>query len=328
MLYICISTYITTYMDILQTLGEIGLGSRLKRLSEILMKEIQIIYKEQNIDFDPYLFPAFYNIATVKSTTNTELKETLLTSQPAVTQTVNKLLKKELIKLKIIASDRRKKNIILSTKGSKLFLQLQPLWAIMDETVKEYTRVPSLSLLEYIQKFEDVLKNGSFRKKIKEKIDHKLVISIVPYKNEYLQDFYDLNIEWLETFFYVEDLDKEVLSKAHKYIIEPGGYIFFAKEGDTVVGTVALMKINEEVYELTKMAVSPKHRGKKIGQKLMQYCIDFSNQYQFSKLILYSNTKLENAIYIYRKYGFIEIDLEPDTPYDRSDIKMELILKD
>jgi len=134
-----------------------------------------------------------------------------------------------------------------------------------------------------------------------------------------------LNIEWLKTYFYVEAYDEEVLSKPNKYIIDKGGYIFFAKDNETIVGTVALMPTGTaNIFELTKMAVSPEQRGKKIGQKLMQHCIDFAKEKEFTSLLLYSNTKLENAIYIYRKYGFIELQLEPDSPYDRSDIKMEL----
>ena len=43
------------------------------------------------------------------------------------------------------------------------------------------------------------------------------------------------------------------------------------------VGTVALMKKKENVYELTKMAiVIPEKRGKNMGQYLMDYCIDFA----------------------------------------------------
>jgi ribosomal protein S18 acetylase RimI-like enzyme len=42
------------------------------------------------------------------------------------------------------------------------------------------------------------------------------------------------------------------------------------------------------------------------------------------RIILYSNTKLETAIALYRKLGFKEIPL--DGPYKRSDIKMELLL--
>ena len=153
-------------------------------------------------------------------------------------------------------------------------------------------------------------------------------IIIENYHSNYAKVFYELNIEWLKTYFYVEPFDEEVLSKPEKYIIDKGGFIFFARLEDEVVGTVALMPTDKTlVFELTKMAVSPKMRGLNIGQKLMQYCIDFAKTNKFKALMLYSNTKLKNAIYIYRKYGFVELPLETNSPYKRSDIKMELLLK-
>ncbi len=152
-------------------------------------------------------------------------------------------------------------------------------------------------------------------------------VEIVPFNLEYSKNFYNLNIEWLKTFFYVEPYDEEVLSNPKKYIIDEGGFIFFAKLNNEIVGTVALMPMNiENTFELTKMAVSPEHRGHKIGQKLMQICIDFALENDFESLIIYSSKKLENAIYIYRKYGFIEMPVEADCHYERCDIKMELKL--
>lgn len=148
-------------------------------------------------------------------------------------------------------------------------------------------------------------------------------INIVPFNKQYAKDFYNLNTEWLKTYFYIEAYDKEVLSKPELYIVDKGGHIFFAKLDDIIVGTVALMPTKDHnVFELTKMAVSPNYRGYKIGQQLMQFCIDFAKQQNFKSLILYSNTILENAIYIYRKYGFIEIPVEENSPYKRSNIKM------
>ena len=152
-------------------------------------------------------------------------------------------------------------------------------------------------------------------------------IEIIPFKKYFSKDFYNLNIEWLKAFFYVEPYDEEVLSNPEKYIIDKGGHIFFAKLNDEIVGTVALMPMNiDSTFELTKMAVSPERRGYKIGQKLMQHCIDFSNDNSIETLIIYSSRKLENAIYIYRKYGFKEIPVEPECHYERCDIKMELKL--
>ncbi|MFK7781216.1 GNAT family N-acetyltransferase [Psychroserpens sp.] len=149
-------------------------------------------------------------------------------------------------------------------------------------------------------------------------------IEIIPFDNSYANDFYELNVEWLKTYFYVEPIDEEILSKPNQYIINKGGHIFFAKLEGVIVGTVALMPIEGNLFELTKMAVTPKYRGLKIGQQLMQHCIDFAKSIELPKLILYSNRRLENAIYIYRKYGFIEIPVEPNSVYARSDIKMEL----
>lgn len=151
---------------------------------------------------------------------------------------------------------------------------------------------------------------------------------IVNFDKLFAKDFYELNFEWLQTHFYVEPFDEEVLSKPEHYIIDKGGHIFFAKLDDVVVGTVALMPSkNIGIFELTKMAVSPEKRGFKIGQKLMQHCIDFAKEQNLVGLMLYSNTKLENAIFIYRKFGFVEIPVEEDSPYKRSNIKMELKLR-
>lgn len=148
---------------------------------------------------------------------------------------------------------------------------------------------------------------------------------IISFDTRYSKNFYELNIEWLKTYFYVEPFDEDVLSKPETYIINKGGHIFFAKSGDTILGTVALMPTNDPlIFELTKMAVLPNQRGQKIGQHLLQYCIDFAKENNLKALMLYSAKKLENAIYIYQKFGFVELELEKDSPYKRSDIKMEL----
>ncbi len=154
-----------------------------------------------------------------------------------------------------------------------------------------------------------------------------MAIKIIDFDRKYAQSFYDLNIEWLKTYFYVEPFDEDVLSRPDKYIINKGGFIFFAMKENEVVGTVALMPTHTKgILELTKMAVLPEERGQKIGQHLLQYCIDFGKEQNLKALLLYSNTKLENAIYLYRKYGFKELELEINNPYQRADIKMLLEL--
>jgi len=151
-------------------------------------------------------------------------------------------------------------------------------------------------------------------------------IEIIPFDPKYSADFKNLNLDWLNKYFRVEPHDDEVMGDPKKYIIKPGGNIFFVREGKRILGTVALMKIEDDVFELTKMAVTPEQQGKKIGQKLMEHTLEFTKKQGWKTLILYSNRKLANAIYIYKKYGFVEIPLEGNSPYGRGDIKMKLEL--
>lgn len=140
-------------------------------------------------------------------------------------------------------------------------------------------------------------------------------------------EFYNLNIEWLETYFYVEDHDKKVLNNPKKYIIDKGGVILFVLLDNAVIGTVALMPtLSKDIYELTKMAIKPNLRGKKIGQKLMTKVLKLAKVKKINKLILYSNSKLINAIHLYKKFNFKEIVVDKYSPYERANIKMELII--
>ncbi len=149
---------------------------------------------------------------------------------------------------------------------------------------------------------------------------------IIPFDPKYAKDFARLNVAWLEKYFVVEPLDKELLEQCEETIIKKGGYIFFAKVEEEIAGTFSLIKIEDKVYELGKMAVSPKFQGQKIGQQLLNFCIDFAREQDWKKLVLYSNRILESAIYIYQKFGFNEIPIEENPLYKRSNIKMELSL--
>ena len=148
-------------------------------------------------------------------------------------------------------------------------------------------------------------------------------VNIIDFENKYEKHFFELNIEWLNYFFEVEEYDRKILSNAKKYIIDKGGKIFFAKTENEIIATVALMPTeNKLTYELTKMAVKPNFRNKGVGKKLLIKCIEFSNSNFSKSIILYSNKKLTNAIHLYKSFGFKEIKMEIKSPYSRANIKM------
>jgi len=151
-------------------------------------------------------------------------------------------------------------------------------------------------------------------------------IEIVGYETKYASHFYDLNVAWLEKYFYVEPYDQKVLSNPKKHVIDPGGYIFFAKYASEIVGVVSLIN-QKSFFELSKMAVTPKYQGLKIGLQLMNFCIEFAKQKQWESITIYSHKKLLPAIQLYKKVGFKEISLEENSHYERSNIKMLLEIK-
>ena len=151
-------------------------------------------------------------------------------------------------------------------------------------------------------------------------------IKVVKFDPKFAGAFADLNYEWIEKAYTVEDHDREILDNPFDYIIQKGGQIFFALADGEPAGTVALIAIESEAFELAKMAVAPNQRGRGIGDILMRACIDYATGAHKRKIVLESNTKQVAAINLYRKFGFSETSLDPNSPYARANIRMELAI--
>lgn len=151
-------------------------------------------------------------------------------------------------------------------------------------------------------------------------------LSFVGYHESLASYFKTLNRHWLEKYFYIEPVDEEMLSNPQTFFIDKGGYIFFAKLGDEIAGTFALIRAGDGVFELSKMAVEERFQGHKIGNRMLEFCLEKAKELNAHKVILYSNTTLVNAIHLYHKYGFTEVPLG-NSEYRRSNIKMEKDIK-
>lgn len=150
-------------------------------------------------------------------------------------------------------------------------------------------------------------------------------IQIIEYSEQFNEAFAALNKAWLQKYFTVEPIDEKIFANPAEYIINSGGYIFFAKLDDAIAGTFALMKIEDGVFELSKMAVDERFQGQKIGNKMLEFGLGKAKELGAIKVILYSNTALKPAIHLYRKFGFKEVPLG-NVDYKRANIKMEIEL--
>ena len=150
-------------------------------------------------------------------------------------------------------------------------------------------------------------------------------LAIIDYEPAHQPAFRALNHEWISRYFTIEPIDNAMLDDPHGYILAPGGHIFMAQHGGEVVGTCALIKEHEGLYELAKMAVSPRVQGLGIGWQLGQAALAKARALGAHRVELLSNFRLTPALRLYEKLGFRHVPAPP-TAYQRTDVKMVLDL--
>jgi ribosomal protein S18 acetylase RimI-like enzyme len=153
------------------------------------------------------------------------------------------------------------------------------------------------------------------------------MVEVVTYRDEWRGDFERLNREWIETWFTLEEADREAFRDPVAKILTPGGQIFFVVEEGKVVGTCAVLRHDPEVHEIAKMAVASSARGRGYGDLLMETAVAFSRGTGARKVVIVSNTRLGPAIRLYEKHGFVRVPLEADQRYVRADIQLERVLE-
>jgi len=156
----------------------------------------------------------------------------------------------------------------------------------------------------------------------------KPVLSVVidTYKDEYQPAFAALNYAWIEKYFAVEPPDRTLLDNPRRHIIDTGGEVFMLFEDGVAKGACAMLKIDAQSFELTKMGVDPSAQGRGYARRLMEAAIDFARGRNAARILIRSHTSLKNAIRLYRNFGFTVTHLGRDDHYARGDIHLELDL--
>ena len=150
-------------------------------------------------------------------------------------------------------------------------------------------------------------------------------VSVVPYDASHHEAFRRLNEAWISRYFRLEAPDLRVLEAPQEQILDKGGHILVAVRDGEPIGVCALLRVDDQTFELAKMAVAEHARGLGAGYLLGEAAKARARAAGASRLILESNTVLEPAIALYRKLGFTEFTGAP-SEYDRCNIHMALDL--
>ena len=148
-------------------------------------------------------------------------------------------------------------------------------------------------------------------------------VEIIEYDEKYHSDFKRMNLDYLDKYNLTESHDMIILDNPEEMVIRSGGFIWLAKAGGEIVGTVGIMPEGHGIFELIKMCVAESWRGKGISKLLMETCLQKVKELGGEKLFLFSNHQLQTALKLYTKYGFKNVEVT-DSPFETADVKMEL----
>lgn len=304
---------------------ELALGVLLKRLTDRLYSTIDQVYRDCGVNFQGSWFAPLVSIAANGSQSITGLANEIGLSHPAITHISKQMLEAGLIQESADPADGRRRILSITSAGEDLLRELKPIWTGITETTKDYFARTGHDVFAALKAYEKQLDQGDLRADTLAAIQRQrqASVEIIDFQPQLAKDFYQLNVEWLKKYFFIEALDEKILSNPEKEIIQPGGVIIFAQYQQKIVGTCALIATAPGHYEIAKMAVTDQYQGLGIGRKLLNIIIERFHQLKGKQLRLETNHKLETAVNLYRDAGFVLAPPpEGEKVYQRADLYM------
>lgn len=310
-------------VDVVAQMGPAFLGSRLKRLGERMQAGAASVLSELGVPLQPGHMAAIAALRTGPKTVG-QLAEASGTSQPGMTRTVGQLKKLDLATDKV-CDDQRSRLIALTEQGQGMAQRIATeVWPRVGAAAEEILAQVDGDFLRQLATIEQALAEASIAERAARPAPRRLTLR--DYDASLAGDFHDINREWIESMFVLEETDREVLENPQQRIIDPGGAILFVEAaGLGIVGTCALQKTAATSFELTKMGVRESARGLKAGEFLLAGMIERARELGAETLYLLTNRKCAPAIHLYEKLGFehdSDIMDRYAARYDRCDVAM------
>lgn len=150
-------------------------------------------------------------------------------------------------------------------------------------------------------------------------------MDIIEFDGRYKQSFVDLNKAWIEEYFgFIEEEDLNTFDHIEE-ALSSDAMIYFAVEGEDVMATCMTRKMDGNTWEICKLGADDRFQGKGAGSGVLKACMDYAAAHGADRLYIESNSKLEAAMHLYRKFGFQEIPLN-SREYARGNIAFEYIV--
>ncbi|MFZ0499005.1 MAG: MarR family transcriptional regulator [Steroidobacteraceae bacterium] len=144
--------------DIVQELGHLALGSRLKRLGERLQAQTQLLLAEADIGLPASHCPLLAALDRLGPLSVGELAQAVGISQPGISRMLENLQSDGFVMSQRLKGDRRLRPIALTKAGRQLVARSKELaWPRVEAAVADACASASGSLLEQLSALEEAL---------------------------------------------------------------------------------------------------------------------------------------------------------------------------
>jgi O-acetylserine/cysteine efflux transporter len=105
-------------------------------------------------------------------------------------------------------------------------------------------------------------------------------------------------------FVYNPRVEVPDLYRFEDHYAPPRGAFFVVREGDVIVGSVGVERLDGESAELHRLYLDARLRGRGTGRALVQTALAWCRGEGISRLILWSDTRFDQAHRLYERMGF------------------------
>lgn len=311
-------------MKSFQELGQISLGNALRQLADQVTRDAEKIYSTFSFEIDPTWFPVFYVLAFEESDSVVNISRAIGHSHVSVSKIVKQMTKSGLIVSRKSASDSRVTLIGLSSRAKKMIPAMELQCQAINRVTAQLTKDTGVDLWEALKVSQRHLEYQPLSARV-DLVDSLSEFRIVDYAPKYQKAFKAMNVDWISAHWEMEEPDFNALDDPDSYVLDSGGMILIAIHDDQPVGCCALIKMDDQNYELAKMAVSPSVQGKGLGLLLGKAILSRADLLGARRVYLETNSILKPAVNLYLKLGF-QYTKGNTSPYNRCNVQMEKYL--
>jgi len=147
--------------DYIRQKGTAAFGTRLRRLSERLDRQVLALYREHDSAFQPRWFAVVNALCDQGVMSVGEIASLLGITHAAVSQLRGELIKAGLVQVRSDPSDGRRQLLELSSAGKRTVVKLQPLWTAIAAATEALCAEVAPRLLDDLGRIEDAVEHKS-----------------------------------------------------------------------------------------------------------------------------------------------------------------------